>query len=431
LAIRNPKSFLLKNTKEFKLKLFEWLRSHEVFCILNSNHYQDTYPSFDFIVAAGVQSELISDHHSAFEKLSHFNQHKKTRIFGYLGYDLKNDIEKLSSENIDRLKFPDLYFFEPKIILHIKQDQLIIHSVDTDEKEILHSIEQCSIHADQSFYKPETKSRITKEKYLEKINLLKEHIIEGDIYEINFCQEFFAENCEVDPYHIYRELNTASPMPFSSFFRIKDKWICCASPERFIKKENDLLISQPIKGTARRSENKEEDEQIKQALKNDPKEQAENVMIVDLVRNDLTKSSVTGSIRVEELFGIYSFAHLHQMISTITSKIKPGYSIIDVLNNTFPMGSMTGAPKIMAMKLSEQYEESKRGVYSGAIGYIDESNDFDFNVVIRTILYNSTEKYLSFHVGGAITYDSIPEKEYEECLLKAKAIMDVLANVKM
>jgi len=257
---------------------------------------------------------------------------------------------------------------------------------------------------------------------------IKQHISRGDIYVTNFCQEFFAEHAEIDPLATFLKLNTISPNPFGGFFKWKDNYILSASPERFLAKRGSKLISQPIKGTAKRGKTLAEDEAIKQQLRTHTKELQENVMIVDLVRNDLTKSAKPGTVKTEELFGIYSFNQLHQMISTVVCELQDGLSAIDTIRHSFPMGSMTGAPKISAMRLMEQYERSKRGVYSGAMGYFSPDNDFDFNVVIRTLLYNSAKKYLSFHTGSAITYHANAEQEYEECLLKAKAILEALGQ---
>jgi para-aminobenzoate synthetase component 1 len=219
-----------------------------------------------------------------------------------------------------------------------------------------------------------------------------------------------------------------SPTPFASYFKYDHQYLLCASPERFIKKSGDKLFSQPIKGTIKRGVDEAEDAQLKNELLHSEKELAENLMIVDLVRNDLARSSKTGSVNVDELFGIYSFKQVHQMISTVSSIIKNDTHIIDAIKHAFPMGSMTGAPKIMAMELIEKYETTKRGLYSGAIGYIAPNGDFDFNVVIRSLQYNAATKYLSYEVGSAITFDSIAEQEHDECLLKAKAIMDVLGG---
>ena len=201
-----------------------------------------------------------------------------------------------------------------------------------------------------------------------------------------------------------------------------------ASPERYLKKVGEKVISQPIKGTAKRSFDIEQDAFLKKELKNSAKERSENIMIVDLVRNDLSHTATKGSVVVEELCQVYTFKQVHQMISTIISKVDATVSPVEIIKTTFPMGSMTGAPKVSAMKIIEELEVTKRGLYSGAVGYFTPTGDFDFNVVIRSILYDAKKQYLSFSVGSAITAQSIPENEYEECLLKAKAMFEVLQN---
>ena len=210
-------------------------------------------------------------------------------------------------------------------------------------------------------------------------------------------------------------------------YKINEKYLLCASPERYINKQGSSIISQPIKGTIKRDlQDSKLDNQNKTELQNSQKDKSENVMVVDLVRNDLSKISTEGSVKVEELFGIYSFPQVHQMISTITGELKPLIGLNEILDATFPMGSMTGAPKKKVMQLIEEYEQSNRGIYSGCVGYINPQKDFDFNVVIRSIMYNEINQYLSYQVGGGITFYSDPEKEYEECLLKAEAIRKVL-----
>jgi para-aminobenzoate synthetase component 1 len=270
-------------------------------------------------------------------------------------------------------------------------------------------------------------SRTSKEKYIENVIKLKESIQRGDIYEVNYCQEFFAENVEIKfPLDTYFKLNNISKAPFSGFLQLDDYLVFCGSPERYIQKKGNKLISQPIKGTAARSEDLKIDEQNKLALENSPKERSENVMIVDLVRNDFSKIAQKGSVNVEELCKVYSFATVHQMISNIACEPKNSTSFTDIIRATFPMGSMTGAPKVSAMELIEKHEDFKRGLYSGSIGYISPNGDFDFNVVIRSLIYNRKTNYLSCAVGGAITIQSDPEAEFEECQIKVKKIMDGL-----
>ena len=210
-------------------------------------------------------------------------------------------------------------------------------------------------------------------------------------------------------------------------YKLDDKFLVCASPERYLKKVGSKIFSQPIKGTSKRNvKDTDEDEKSKKDLIESEKETSENVMVVDLVRNDLSKVCVEGSVKVEELFGVYSFPQVHQMISTVSGTVSAQVKFTDILKATFPMGSMTGVPKKRVMGLIEQYEKTKRGLFSGSLGYINPEGDFDFNVVIRSILYNQSAKYVSIQAGSAITYYSDAEKEYDECLLKIEAMKKVL-----
>jgi len=407
----------------FKQKSLLWANQFDVCCCFDSNEYIDPYSNYDFLLAAGSKYIVNSPSGNAFASLKSFYEQHKSWMFGLLTYDLKNELENLNSANADQLDFPDLFFFVPQHLITIKDG---IITVLLGNPDILQEIEQFQSTRQPQHDIPTIHQKLSKAAYLEKVEQLRKHIALGDIYEVNFCQEFFAENAIIDPYEVYSKLIALSPTPFSGYFKIKDQYILSASPERFLCKRNDRLISQPIKGTAKRSSDAQEDEQIKANLKGSLKEQAENVMIVDLVRNDLTKSAVKGSVRVDELFGIYTFPQVHQMISTVSCTLDPATHPTDAIKYAFPMGSMTGAPKPRAMQLIEETEESKRGIYSGAFGYFAPDGDFDFNVVIRSILYNDNKHYLSFQVGGAITYASSPEAEYEECLLKASAIIKTL-----
>lgn len=408
----------------FKQKALQYASNFEVCCYLDSHTYQDKYGKHDCVIAFGIEKELTAPIGTAFKSLKTFAQQNNDWMFGLLTYDLKDEIEEIGSQKEDQLNFPDLFFFIPKYLISIKDNDFQILKGEVDVEQIW-DVPSTNTTPKQVL---NIQSRFTKEDYLAHIEKVKQHIKRGDVYEMNFCQEFFAENAMIDPLSTYKHLTEVSPTPFSGFFKIKNKYILSATPERFLSKRGNVLTSQPIKGTAKRSKDKLEDEQIKTTLKNSKKEQAENVMIVDLVRNDLTKSAVKGTVRVDELFGIYTFPQVHQMISSISCELSPDVHYIDAIKNTFPMGSMTGAPKLRAMQLINQYERSKRGAYSGSFGYIDPNGDFDFNVIIRSILYNAENHYLSFQVGGAITYASEAEKEYEECLLKASAIMRVLKN---
>jgi len=405
---------------------------------MDSNSHPPRNSNFDALLAVEAFTAMKTDHHEAFNKLREYQEVTQDWIFGYLSYDLKNDVEALTSNNFDGLKFPELYFFQPQKIFILKGDVLEMHYLKMADDEMeqdfksIRAFETIDIVRDSHTLTSESgrnkaiKARISAEDYLKKVKQMLQYIHRGDIYEANFCQEFYAENMEIDPYKVFQNLNEISQPPFAVFLKLENNYLLCASPERYLKKEGSQVISQPIKGTARRSANKNEDERIARELEKDPKERAENVMIVDLVRNDLSRIAKKGSVRVEELCKVYSFKQVHQMISTISAEVEQGIPPMEVLRVTFPMGSMTGAPKISSMKIIEELEETKRGLYSGAVGYFTPEGDFDFNVVIRSILYNSLKKYVSFSVGGAITSRSIPEKEYEECLLKSDAMRQAL-----
>jgi len=410
----------------FKQKALQWASDFDVYCCLDSNQYKDDYSKYDCLIAVGAKQEITAAYGNAFEELKSFYEARKDWMFGLLSYELKNELEDLKTKHTDQLNFPDLYFFIPEYLIALQDGNILLLKGDIS---IIEKINQIQLTDNTAKLNLKIENRFTKQTYIKTVESLQAHIKRGDIYEVNFCQEFFAENAEINPLAIYQELNKISPTPFSGFFKMSDKYILSATPERFLCKRGNKLISQPIKGTAKRSTDLVEDEQIKINLKSSIKEQAENVMIVDLVRNDLTKSAVKGSVKVDELFGIYTFTQVHQMISTISCELNAEIHFIDAIKNTFPMGSMTGAPKIKAMELIDTYETAKRGTFSGSFGCISPNGDFDFNVIIRSILYNETSNYLSFQVGGAITYAAIAEDEYEECLLKASAIMKVLGQV--
>ena len=423
LAIDNP--------SDFKNQLLIWSQQFREGIFLDSNDYPSNYSNYDTVLAVDAFTSLKTDFYNAFEDLKVYQQTTKDWLFGYLSYDLKNDTEELKSKNHDGLSFPDLFFFQPKKIFLLKGNQLEIQYLkmcDDEFEEDLKEI-QAAIHTPDGFdVELNIEQRISKEDYISKVENMLEHIHRGDIYEANFCMEFYAEDAQINPLDKFLKLNAISRSPFAVFFKNKNQYLLSASPERYLRKEGETIISQPIKGTAKRFTDEISDEKSKEDLQKDPKERSENIMIVDLVRNDLSRTAQKGSVEVDELCKIYSFLQVHQMISTVTSRLDSQYSPVDVIKTTFPMGSMTGAPKISAMNIIEDLEETRRGLYSGTVGYFTPEGDFDFNVVIRSILYNEENKYVSFSVGSAITSLSIPENEYEECLLKAKAMHTVLKS---
>jgi len=408
-------------------QLLCWAMEKSCFSFINGNEYQTTYGAFPQIIFAGKIVNVESNQDS-FEQLNELLNEKKDWLYGYFSYDLKNEIEDLTSNNPSTISFDHMNFIVPESILFINKDVFSI-SAFTEPDEVFQEIlgtKTYEINSINDVSKPV--SRTTKKQYFEKIEKIKKNIVEGEYYEMNYCIEYTAFSKKFDPLHCYLNLNKLSPMPFSCFMKLDNKYLICASPERFLKKEGEKLISQPIKGTIKRSFDKNEDELLKQSLQNSEKERAENLMIVDLVRNDLAKSSITGTVKVDELFGIYTFSRIHQMISTVSSLHKKSISIPSIIKHAFPMGSMTGAPKIRIMQEIEDLEDSSRGLYSGAVGYFSPDQNFDFNVVIRSIIFDDQSGKLSFHVGSAITYDSDPEREYNECLLKAESLFEVLSS---
>jgi len=354
----------------------------------------------------GINDELIllDNDKAIFSKLEAFilKHNKKTKLF-FISYDLKNKIERLESKNLDNISFPMLHCIIPEIIRN-KEDFETSNPVKN---------QKLTFHPEFS-----------KEEYLTKIKKIKTHIQQGDIYETNFCYKWETYQKLENGYQLYEKLEKLTKAPFSVYAELNNHIILSASPERFLKRRGNQLISQPIKGTSKRSSNIKADMELINKLKEDPKERAENIMIVDLVRNDLSKVAINNSVTVEELCEVYTFENIHQMISTVSCEVDLSTSFSEILKGLFPMGSMTGVPKIRAMELMEHYEESKRGLYSGALGVMLPNGDFDLNVVIRTLVYNKNNNCLSFNVGGAITMESCPEKEYEETLIKAKAILD-------
>ena len=420
-------SFPVDDFNIFKIQMLNWVNRFNIFCLLDNRHYDLNKPAFECLLAAGCKVSIEMQAGKAFDALQDFYAVNNNEwIFGHFGYDLKNETEKLYSRHTDGIDFEDLHFFVPEIVIQLDNKEVKICCDDAEE--IYRQIKSSATEIiDRQKTAAVIKNRIDRDNYIRIIEKLKQHILRGDCYEINFCQEFFAENAEIDPLVIYSRLTALSPNPFSVFYKLNTRFCLCASPERYLKKDGHKVFSQPIKGTAKRNlENTTADETAKKNLLESYKERSENVMIVDLVRNDLSRICRAGSVKVDELFGIYSFPQVHQMISTVSGELEDDLNWIDCIKATFPMGSMTGAPKKKVMELIEQYEQTKRGIFSGAIGYVRPGGEFDFNVVIRTILYNEIDKYISFQTGGAITYNSDPAMEYEECLIKAEAMMKVL-----
>jgi len=412
-----------------KYRLLAWANQHSTAIFLDNNDYPtDSATGWECLAAVGMMDSAVANAGSAKQTLRDLKQRQPGKwLFGYFAYDLKNEVEELTSTHPDGLGWPDLMFFCPETVVGIRDGKM----------EVLFSVQPADIVKDaientspaQPFFPEKSinlQAHIHRDEYLKKVETIRAHIAGGDIYEMNFCQEFSASEGDIDPAGVFVRLNDISRAPFATYLKFNHLSLMSGSPERFLRKKGNLLITQPIKGTRKRSADPVEDAAIREELFRSEKDRSENVMIVDLVRNDLSRNCLPGTVIVDELFGIYSFPTVHQMISTIRGTLPDGRMGLDALFDAFPMGSMTGAPKVMAMQLIERYEESRRGLYSGAVGYFAPNGDFDFNVVIRSLQYNAEKKYLSCSVGGAIVYDSVPEQEYEECLVKIAAIRKAL-----
>jgi para-aminobenzoate synthetase component 1 len=390
-------------------------------CFLNSNNNSG-------IFTFGSEACIYDSSELALAKLQVFlDENKGNYIFGCLNYNLKNEIEQIQCKNDDPLRFPLVNFWIPEFVIKIENgsrhylkgnktsesEELLNDFFNQDQKETFLS-EKISFSA-----------RTNKENYLKNIVKIKSLLQQGEIYEMNYCQEYFAENIKINnPFEMYFKLNIITKAPFSAFLNTENHQVFCGSPERFLQKKGNKLISQPIKGTAARGNSEKEDLANKETLQNKQKERSENIMIVDLVRNDFSKIAQKNSVKVDELCAIYSFETVHQMISTVSSEVKENTSFTDIIRATFPMGSMTGAPKLNAMKYIDELEDFSRGIYAGSIGYIEPNGDFDFNVIIRSLVFNKEDKYLSCAVGGAITILSEPEEEYAECQTKIGKIIN-------
>jgi para-aminobenzoate synthetase component 1 len=411
--------------------MLNWLRRFSIFAFLDSNGDRQYEGNYELLVAAGsVPNSILecSDDLSVLDKQSLI---APDWLFGHINYDFKNQLEPgLQSDKPARTGFKMLYFFKPFTVVYIGRDalELVIESFDQPQL-VYEEIMGCDFDKKNEVL-PAVKFnlRVDKEKYLSTVSVLKDHISRGDCYEINYCTEGFAEHVQLDPYMVYIKLSELSPAPFSALYRNGESYLVCASPERYLHKKGREIVAQPMKGTMRRGKDSIEDEKIRMQLVESLKERAENVMITDLMRNDLARCCVPGSIMVSELFKVLSFLNVHQMISTVRGIMVPDARPSLPIACSFPMGSMTGAPKYRVMQLIEQYEASRRELFSGTLGYFDPNGDFDFNVVIRSLFYNEATGYLSYHTGGAITFDSDALQEWNERNLKAWALERIFAG---
>ncbi len=410
-------------------KLLAFISNNEHYLLLNNSYTVASEKKFDYLIGIGRLAYLTVfsvDEVNAFIATAAKN---KQTVFVHLTYPLKNKFEKLTDRYTDIYAWPEVHFFVAEAEIVINNKEVKIQSNNgINPEEIKEAILKTKVPSEATgLNEVNCLPSLNRNEYIDKLEVVLKHIQRGDIYEMNFCFPFTG-NGAIDPVRTYDQLTRNSPAPFSCLYRMKHNYLICSSPERFISKTGSTIISQPIKGTIKRGSNEEEDEILKNSLRNSEKEQSENVMIVDLVRNDLSRIAKRGSVNVDELFGIYTFPAVHQMISTVSAEVRMDVTFSDILEALFPMGSMTGAPKIRAMQIINEQEEFNRGLYSGSVGYITSDGNFDLNVVIRSIIYNEKFKKISIPVGSAITAVSDAGKEYEECLLKAKALLSVIGS---
>ncbi len=424
----NRLHFSVNQPKEFLNKMLNWSSRFNIFCFLDHAGSPTNDQSFDCLLAVGAHAFVQPRGSDIFDQLQYFHQEHPGWLFGHLGYPQTPDYSSLST---GRISFGDAYFFSPSCIVRLTGSEVQIECMPPENPAIVFQQidEQPEGISGEQLAVTDIRPDLDKEEYVEIINRLKWHIQRGDCYEINFCQEYVAEQVSIDPLFVYQQLRTISPNPFGAFYRLEDRYCLCASPERFLQKQADRVISQPIKGTSRRHPGHPEmDEEARQYLLNSLKEKAENVMVVDLVRNDLSRVALEGTVTVPELCGVYAFPQVFQMISTIEARVSAEMHWTKILEACFPMGSMTGAPKRRVMELINQYEPQPRGLFSGTIGYVTPGGDMDFNVVIRSIFYDDQKKLLTYKAGSGITAYCDPAAEYDECNLKAAAIKKILTG---
>lgn len=400
---------------EFVKKALSWASQQKYAVGLNNHNPNFPLLGFPNQIAVSNGNVLVYDR---------ADLRKDSTYFGFISYDYKNEIEALASNNPAYIHFPDFFFFEPEVLLEFVEDE--IHIYAQDPHLIYKNIETCTLEVQwQLSQEVPIQPLTTRALYLQQVAEIINDIHKGNIYEVNYCVGFRAQNVVIDPVAVYHKLTKQSPTPFACFVKYEEQFLMCASPERYFKVQDGKVVSQPIKGTSKVTDLNNVGLEIDK-LQQSPKERNENVMIVDLVRNDLSKVSVAGTVKVDELFGVYRFSNLYQMISTISGVLEEGNGVVEVLEASFPMGSMTGAPKYKAMQLIEKYENFKRNIYSGTVGYIKPNGDADFNVVIRSLFYDRAALQLSFAVGSGITALSDPIQEYDECMLKAENMIKTL-----
>lgn len=429
MQTRSIQTFPVSDFHKLKMQMLNWCSRFNIFAFLDNHQYHSEKHQYEVIAGCGAASSITVNADNALQQLQDFLNRHSDWCFGHLGYGLVQETEGIISKHPSSSFFSDLGFFIPETLLCLSDNELSISTLNQKPETVWKQLTDCETSCNSSavLSPVQINSHLKKEEYLKIIQRLKDHIRRGDCYEINYCIPFSAENTVLDPVAIYNELTSFSPNPFSAFYKWEGQYLICGSPERFLSRHGNKLLSQPMKGTiSRNTEDPELDSFQKKKLAESSKDKSENVMVVDLVRNDLSKVCKEGSVEAVSLFEVQTFPYVHQMISSVTGEIRDDISFAQIIGALFPMGSMTGAPKKRVLELIDRYEVAARGLFSGSVGYIKPNGDFDFNVVIRSLFYDEVLHRLSFFAGSGITYLSDPENEYEECLLKTEAIRKVL-----
>jgi para-aminobenzoate synthetase component 1 len=400
-----------------------WENNHFTFLPPNTSERQA------FIAWGKKDAFVVNENNPTdIQKLNQWLAGKTTPVFGYISFEAKKLFEKNSYRNSSSDGSDFLYFFEPEHIWKeengkwkaLGEEEPNERSVIEDFLSSYKNVEITSIEEKLVFEMLESEVS-----YVEKIQDILNNIQQGQYYETNFCIPLQASGELKDAFVHFSKMNNATEAPHATYFNGDKLQLLCTSPERFIQKKGTQIISQPIKGTIRRGLNSEEDAQNKALLQSSEKERSENIMIVDLVRNDLSRIAEKASVNIKSLCELHTFKTLHHLISTVEAQLPSNITFTEILAATFPMGSMTGAPKISSVKHMEKLEILDRGIYSGSFGVIEPDGNFDFNVIIRSAVYNKEKKQTTIKVGSAITNASNAEAEFEECLLKAASTLSI------
>lgn len=351
-------------------------------------------------------------------------------VFGALRYEWRNVLEPAVFGDASEPEARHCEWFVPRHVMEWNGPALSLH--------VLPGGEQAALDWAGSFFRPTKEApdpialhwteHCSREDYLSNVRTLLTHIHRGDIYEVNYCTERTATHRDFDPFTAFDPLLRLSAAPFAGFYRNRNEFALCASPERFLAFDQDKVLGQPMKGTRPRSAEPDEDKRLALELAADPKERSENIMALDVMRHDLSRIAASRSVSVDALCTVLSLPRVHQMISVVSARMRDGTTPLDAIRAAFPMASMTGAPKVRAMQLIQEIEGGARGLFSGSLGFFAPDGTGDFNVVIRTLLHDARSGLLSLSTGSAITALCDPEREWEECQLKARSVIDAIAN---